>query len=278
MAGVPPVDPGSRRGPLYCGVDIGASATKVCLIDDDLDCVARVVRHSGVDYASTAQACLDEALTACGAGREALAWTISTGYGRDNVDFADGRHTEIHCHGVGCFHLVGRAMTVVDIGGQDNKIIHIDEGGSRRNFRMNRKCAAGTGAFVEEIAMRLGLSVADLDALAASTDASVTLGSFCTVFSKTEILAHLRQGAAVEQIVRGAFESVVTRIVEMDTFDGEVVLTGGVAAHNPTVARLLAARLGREVTVPDHPQFTGALGAAILARRACAENPEDPDA
>jgi predicted CoA-substrate-specific enzyme activase len=264
-----------RAQRLYCGVDIGASATKLVLIDESLDCVARAVRHSGVDYAATAQACLDEALAECGQGT--LVNTISTGYGRDNVEFADKRHTEIHCHAVGCYHLIQRPMTVVDIGGQDNKIIHIGEGGQRKNFKMNRKCAAGTGAFVEEIAMRLGLGVEDLDSLAASTDTSVRLGSFCTVFSKTEILAHLRQGAAVEQIVRGAFESVVTRIVEMDTFDGEIVLTGGVAAHNPTIARLLSTRLGREVTVPPYPQFTGALGAAVLAHRAY-DNPEDQDA
>ena len=265
---------GSRAGTadqptgLYCGVDIGASATKVVLVDGNLEWMARTVQHSGVDYAATAVACLDEALDQCGAQRDDVLHTISTGYGRDNVGFSDNRHTEIHCHGVGCYHLVGRSMTVVDIGGQDNKIIHIDEGGRRHSFRMNRKCAAGTGAFVEEIAMRLGLGVEDLDPLAATTDASVHLGSFCTVFTKTEILTHLRQGAAVEHIVRGAFESVVTRIVEMDTFDGEIVLTGGVAAHNPTIAELLSARLDREVIVPPHPQFTGALGAAILARRA----------
>ena len=267
---------GTDRGQrLFCGVDIGASATKLVLIDDTLDCVARAVRHSGVDYAATAQACLDEALGQCSSGT--LVKTISTGYGRDNVAFAEKRHTEIHCHAVGCYHLIQRPMTVVDIGGQDNKIIHIAEGGQRKNFKMNRKCAAGTGAFVEEIAMRLGLGVEDLDLLAASTDTSVRLGSFCTVFSKTEILAHLRQGAAVEQIVRGAFESVVTRIVEMDTFDGEIVLTGGVAAHNPTIAKLLSTRLGREVTVPPYPQFTGALGAAVLAHRT-QDDPEDNNA
>ncbi len=254
--------------PLYCGVDIGASATKVVLVDENGECSARAVRHSGVDYGATAELCLKEALTECGRTKDAVAYTISTGYGRENVAFSNHRHTEIHCHGVGCHHLVPRAITIVDIGGQDNKIIHIDEQGQRIDFKMNRKCAAGTGAFVEEIALRLGLSIDDLDDLAASTDTPVQLGSFCTVFSKTEILAHLRQGVAVEQIVRGAFESVVTRIVEMDTFLGEVVLTGGVAAHNPTIADLLSRRLGRPVTVPDHPQFTGALGAAILARRA----------
>lgn len=265
-----------RTARLYCGVDIGASATKLVVIDDDLECVARAVRHSGVDYAATARLCLEEALGQAGSAA-APVHTISTGYGRDNVAFADKRHTEIHCHAVGCYHLIQRPMTVVDIGGQDNKIIHIGEGGQRKNFKMNRKCAAGTGAFVEEIALRLGLGVEDLDLLASSTDTSVRLGSFCTVFSKTEILAHLRQGAAVEQIVRGAFESVVTRIVEMDTFDGEIVLTGGVVAHNPTIAKLLSTRLGREVTVPPYPQFTGALGAAVLAQRAHA-HPEVQDA
>ncbi|RKZ15472.1 ATPase [bacterium] len=284
MAGSPPAGHEPARGKLFCGIDIGASATKLVLIDDRLQDVARSVRHSGVDYAATAQSCLDDALEQCGGGDDGddsddsvVADTISTGYGRDNVEFASKQHTEIHCHAVGCYHLIQKPMTVIDIGGQDNKIIHIGEGGQRKNFRMNRKCAAGTGAFVEEIALRLGLGVGDLDQLAASTDDSVTLGSFCTVFSKTEILAHLRQGAAVEQIVRGAFESVVTRIVEMDTFDGEIVFTGGVAAHNPTIARLLSARLGREVTVPPHPQFTGALGAAILAHRAH-QHPEDQDA
>ena len=168
---------------------------------------------------------------------------------------------------MGCYHHFPARITVVDIGGQDNKVIHLDADGKRIDFKMNRKCAAGTGAFIEEIALRLDLEVAEMDALAASTEEAVNLSSFCTVFAKTEILSHLRQGVPVADIVRGAFRSVVNRVVEMDPLAGEVVLTGGVVAHNPTLARLFAERLGRKVLVPPEAQFTGALGAAILASR-----------
>ena len=116
--------------------------------------------------------------------------------------------------------------------------------------------------------MRLGIEVGAMDGLARRAVQAVRLSSFCTVFAKTEILAHLRRGAPVEGIVRGAFQSVIQRVLEMDPLDGQVVLTGGVVAHNPTVAELLAERLGRPVQVPPFPQFTGALGAALAAARA----------
>jgi len=249
----------------FCGVDIGASATKLVLLDGDGKVLARALHQSGVDYAATAAACLAEAVGAAGLdGAPAL--TVATGYGRENVDFAADTRTEIHCHGTGCYHEVGRRISIIDIGGQDNKIIHMDDAGRRREFKMNRKCAAGTGAFIEEIALRLGLTVEQLDPLAAAAAEPVRLGSFCTVFTKTEILSHLRRGAAVESIVRGAFISVVDRIMEMDPLEGEVVATGGVIAHNPTIVEIISERLGREVIVPEAPQFTGALGAALTAR------------
>jgi predicted CoA-substrate-specific enzyme activase len=250
----------------YCGVDIGASATKLVLLDAETGVLARAMRHSGVDYRGTARECLAEALNTAGLSGEP-AGTVSTGYGRKNVDFAGETRTEIHCHGAGCFHHAKRAVSIVDIGGQDNKVIHLDDEGKRREFKMNRKCAAGTGAFIEEIAMRLNLDVAELDTLAGSTEEPVRLGSFCTVFAKTEILSHLRQGSPVEGIVRGAFVSVVDRIVEMDPLDGMVMATGGVVAHNPVIVDILASRLGRDVIVPEAPQFTGALGAALTARK-----------
>jgi len=255
----------SRAGDQYCcGVDIGASATKLVLLGAQRRILARAVLPSGVDYADTARQCLSEAKAAAGLSIDP-AMTVSTGYGRSNVDFASEMRTEIHCHGAGCFHQAQKAVTVVDIGGQDNKVIHLDDEGRRREFRMNRKCAAGTGAFIEEIALRLNLTVDQLDALAGSTEEPVRLGSFCTVFAKTEILSHLRNGAAVEGIVRGAFISVVDRIVEMDPLDGMVMATGGVVAHNPVIVEILAARLERDVVVPEAPQFTGAFGAALTA-------------
>lgn len=249
---------------IFCGVDVGASATKLVLVDGDGRVLARALEPSGVDYAKTARRCLETALAEAGASRAPEA-AVATGYGRENVDFAAAARTEIHCHGLGCWHDLRRAITIVDIGGQDNKVIHLDEDGRRREFRMNRKCAAGTGAFIEEIALRLALPVGDLDALAAAAKETVSLGSFCTVFAKTEILACLRRGAPVEGIVRGAFESVVARIIEMDPLEGVVVATGGVVAHNPVIVGILAARLGRPVVTPVAPQFTGALGAALTA-------------
>ncbi len=250
---------------LYCGIDIGAAATKLVLLDAEGVLLGHAVQASGVDYEATANACLRTVLGELGADVSQVARTVSTGYGRRNVDFADAALTELHCHGVGCYHHFRRAISIVDIGGQDNKVIYIDADGQRIDFKMNRKCAAGTGSFIEEIALRLALPVEELEPLAASATASVKLSSFCTVFAKTEILAHLRQGAAVADIVRGAFESVVTRVLEMDPLKGEVVLTGGVVAHNPTVAEILAARLEREVLIPPQPQLTGALGAALTA-------------
>ena len=256
------MDPASA---LYCGVDVGASATKLVLIDAKRDVLANVVRLSGVDYAATARACLSEGLKQLDAGATDVVRTVSTGYGRHNVDFRDASLTEIHCHGVGCYHHFPRAMTIIDIGGQDNKVIRLEASGQRVDFKMNRKCAAGTGAFLEEMALRLGIAASEMNGLAASAEEAVRLNSFCTVFAKTEILAHLRRGVDVASLVKGAFLSVINRVTEMDLLQGEVVISGGVVAHNPVIAEILAQQLGKPVLVPPHAQFAGALGAALTA-------------
>lgn len=256
-----------ESGRWWCGVDVGSSATKLVLVDRELQVRAKAVKPSGVDYAATADACLSEALAQVGATRPNVVRTVSTGHGRRNVTFSDDSRTEIHCHGIGGYHRVPRAITVVDIGGQDNKVIRLDEHGNRIDFRMNRKCSAGTGSFIEEVAHRLAIDVGSMDAFARSTNRTVRLSSFCTVFAKTEILAHLRQGVPVAEIVRGAFQSVVQRVIEMDPLEGEVVLTGGVVAHNPTLADMLSEHLARRASIAPDPQFVGALGAALLATR-----------
>jgi len=157
-------------------------------------------------------------------------------------------------------------MTVVDIGAQDSKVIHLDDRGRRIGFKMNRKCAAGTGAFLEEIAHRLGLGVEQLNTLAEQATRQLTLGSFCTVFAATEILEKIRAGERVENIVQGAFRSVVKRIQEMESVSGMLVVTGGVAAYNPLLVRLLGEAFGVEAHTPPEPQLAGALGAALFAR------------
>jgi predicted CoA-substrate-specific enzyme activase len=249
----------------FCGIDIGASAAKLVIVDGHRRAVARSVRRSGVDYAETARRCLDEALAAAGIAPEQIRASLSTGYGRDNVAWANGRMTEIACHGRGAhFHFPER-ITVIDIGAQDSKVIHLDEAGRRIGFKMNRKCAAGTGTFLEEIALRLDLPLSTLNVLAERSTQEVALGSFCTVFAATEVLARIRAGVKVEDIVKGAFRSVVKRIVEMDVPDGRLVMTGGVVAHNAYLAVLAAESFGKPVSVAPDAQFIGAFGAALFA-------------
>ncbi len=251
--------------PCYCGIDIGASSAKLVLIDAEGRKLAHAVRHSGVDYAHTAELCLNEALAGAGLERSAMCAAISTGYGRDNVPWAQDTMTEIACHGRGAYAHFPGAISVIDIGDQDSKMIHLDAEGRRLGFKMNRKCAAGTGAFLEEIAHRLGLDASELNELAERSTEQVTLGSFCTVFAATEILEKIRAGKHVEDIVRGAFSSVVKRIVEMDYPQGQLVMTGGVVAYNPLLTRLMGEAFGQPVHVPAEPQLVGALGAALFA-------------
>ena len=194
--------------------------------------------------------------------------SLATGYGRDNVPWANGTRSEIACHGRGAYFHFRKAITVIDIGAQDNKVIHLDDAGRCLRFKMNRKCAAGTGSFLEEIAYRLDLPLGDLNGLAARSDGEVVLGSFCTVFAATEVLARIRAGEPVEAIVKGAFRSVAKRVLEMDAVDGSLVLTGGVVAHNPLLAEMIGQTLGTAAHVPQDAQFVGAFGAALLAMKA----------
>lgn len=250
---------------LYVGADVGASRTKVTVIDSSKSVLGQHVARSGVDFAETADLCLAAALSEAKADKSDIAAAVSTGYGRKNVRFADATRTEIGCHAAGCFHYFPTAITIIDIGGQDNKIIKLDETGRRLGFKMNRKCAAGTGAFLEEMAPRLHIPLEAMDELARQSTDMVKLGSYCTVFSGTEVLENIRNGKKVPDIVKGLFFSVIKRVTEMDSFTQIVVMTGGVVAHNRYLAVMAEELLGVEIKIPNHPQFTGAVGAALFA-------------
>lgn len=257
----------------YCGIDIGASTAKLVVINPECQVVAKTIGSSGIDYAKTAEQLLDDLCDSESLDRSQIVRSLSTGYGRDNVPWADGKMTEIACHGKGAYFHFQKRMTVIDIGAQDSKIIHLDETGKRESFKMNRKCAAGTGSFIEEIAHRLALDVSELNALAETSTKDISLGSFCTVFAATEVLEKIRAGVDVADIVRGAFSSVVKRIVEMDRVDGMLVTTGGVVAHNPFLAKLIGQSFGTEAHIAPDAQYTGAFGAALFA----AEQDRKPD-
>jgi predicted CoA-substrate-specific enzyme activase len=252
----------------FAGIDVGTTTTKAVIINADNKVLGCFVRRSGADLASVATVAFEEAITQVGIARDTVQAIVATGYGRKSVTFAHDTKTEIACHGRGCYHHFPEAITVVDIGGQDSKIIKLDAQGKRVGFKMNRKCAAGTGAFLEEIAHKLDIPIGNFNSLAQAASKTAQIGSYCTVFTATEVLDRIRAGEKVDDIVRGLFDSVAKRILEMDTLAGRVIMTGGVVAFNGIVADLLSARAGTNVEIAPHPQEMGAFGAALYAREA----------
>ncbi|MEZ4655452.1 MAG: acyl-CoA dehydratase activase [Candidatus Eisenbacteria bacterium] len=263
------------RGPTkhFVGIDSGSWTTKAVVIDETGTVLGSAVVQSAADLTGASARALEQAASRAGvAFDEATIW--ATGFGRASIEIASGSRTELDCHARGVRHYVRGALAVLDIGGQDAKVIKLDEQGHRVSHKMNRKCAAGTGSFLDEIALRLGVPVSDLGDLASGYREELELGSFCTVFTATELLGAIRQGKRPADLARAAYKSIVKRVLEMAQFDRPVVATGGVIAHHPMVVALLTEALGRDIVVPPHPQEMGAFGAALAARDAASESPQ----
>jgi predicted CoA-substrate-specific enzyme activase len=263
---------------LFGGVDVGASATKCVVIEDEDNILGHSVKKTTTNLGELARVGLNEAITSSGISKENLNYIVATGYGRENVNFADEMKTEISCHGKGGYHYfkhLQRDLAIVDIGGQDNKVIRLDKNGKMIHFKMNRKCAAGTGAFLEEIAHKLDLPLENLDGLARNATKDIELGSFCTVFTSTEILERIKEGETKENMIKGAFLSVAKRIMEMEILQGIAVVTGGVIAFNPLIGEILEKQLNVDVHIPPNPQLIGAFGAALIAKEHFLENASD---
>lgn len=226
------------------------------------------VRRSGASLLESAEEALAEALKEARLRADEVVMVVATGFGRRSVSFAQETKTEISCHAKGCHYYYPEEITVIDIGGQDNKVVKLDASGRKTSFKMNRKCAAGTGAFLEEMAYKLDIPMSELEGLARKSTEGTELGSFCTVFTATEVLDRIRGGERIESIVRGLFNSVAKRILEMEMLSGRVVMTGGVVAYNPIVAEMISERAGIEVEIAPHPQEMGAFGAALFAAEA----------
>ncbi len=250
---------------LTAGIDVGSCSTKGVLLRDGKDVIAESSAPSSPGFGPAAEQVFLDLLGKAGIGRETLSAVAATGYGRNNARFAGARKTEIACHAAGVHFRIPGPLTVVDIGGQDNKVISVGADGGVLDFNMNRKCAAGTGAFLEEICRRLSIPLSEMDSLARSAEEDLKLGSFCTVFASTEMLKLMREGRSKATIVRASFRSVASRVAEMGNLTGRVVLSGGVAAHNPVIAGLLAEETGAKVEICPSASYAGALGAAVLA-------------
>ena len=255
----------TQRPAVFVGIDVGASRTKTAVLDENRNLIGHCVLKSGTDFTIASNNCLETSLEMAGVSYGDIVRAASTGYGRKNVSVADFNRTEISCHGKGCYYYFPEALTIIDIGGQDNKIIKLDKTGRRVSFKMNRKCAAGTGAFLEEMSPRLDIPLEEMNQLATLSKSMVELGSFCTVFSATEVLEKIRAGKKVADIVKGLFYSVVKRVLEMDSLTEKIVMTGGVVAHNRYIVDMVAEITKKPIFVPKFPQLTGAIGAALYA-------------
>jgi len=251
------------------GIDAGSRAIKIVFVDPtSLRVLSSGVMQQGVNSDELAMQLLERVLVESGMSREDIGCVVATGYARNTVSAADTTITEITCHACGVHHLMPEVRTVIEIGGQDSKFLHLDPTGAVRDFAMNDRCAAGTGRFLEVVADRLGVRLEDLGRMSAQSSRPAVISSMCIVFAETEIIGLLSAGAAPEDIVAGVQNSIATRVATMAgrNVSPPVAFTGGVALV-PGMSRALEAAIGQGVSIAPEPQLTGALGAAILACR-----------
>ena len=244
------------------GIDIGSTASKVCILTEGADPVFEVL-PTGWNSKITARNILSDLEKKIGDISNAK--VVATGYGRISVEYADRIVTEISCHGKGGYTLIGKDCSIIDIGGQDTKFIDV-KNGKAVDFLMNDKCAAGTGKFIEVMANRLGLTIDELFELAKVGD-PIPISSLCTVFAESEVINYMGEGRKKEDLAAGVVDSValkVTTLVQRKTLADTVILTGGLSA-NEFFAGRLSAKLGREVLPMKDGRYAGAYGAALFA-------------
>lgn len=249
------------------GIDIGSVAAKAVIFDPRMRTVLGcAVLPTGWNAREAGEKALDAACA--DAGGVSPSRIVGTGYGRISLPCADKVVTEITCHALGAAHLFPRTGVVLDIGGQDSKVIATEADGSVRDFMMNDKCAAGTGRFLQVLSGILGMSLDELgEAAGRGTPASIS--SMCAVFAETEIIGLLAQGTRPDDIAAGVFRSIARRtsgLAARIPLSGECTFTGGLAV-SPSFGRLLSEELGLPVNIPEQPQIVGALGAALVAAR-----------
>lgn len=247
------------------GIDVGSTSTKAVLLDGEK--MFFQVKPTGWSPRQAGEECFLELLNQAGYQAGQVKRIVATGYGRVALNFAQKVVTEITCHARGAAYLVPGADMVIDIGGQDSKVIKIDQAGKVLDFAMNDKCAAGTGRFLQVMATALGVDVSQLAEISQGQK-PVSINNMCTVFAESEVIGLLAQGVEKGPIVAGIHASIARRLAAMASRLGlgeKIAFTGGVAL-NEGVRVSLEQEIGREVVVPRECQFVGALGAALIAR------------
>ena len=253
----------------YMGVDVGSLSTDVVVINESGDVLGSAIIMTGANSSRAAEKAMEEAIGKAGIGLDQVARIVGTGYGRVAVPSVSKTVTEISCHAVGAHHLFPDCRTVIDIGGQDSKVIRLGPGARVINFTMNDKCAAGTGRFLEVMADKMEITLEDLGRLSLTATGEVAISSVCTVFAETEIVSLVARNHPLEEIVKGLTRSVVNRVMSMVGslgMEGPYTMSGGVA-KNPGVVALFKEALGESPAVANDPQLVGALGAALIAQK-----------
>ena len=248
------------------GIDVGSTASKCVIMKDGTEIAAKSLVPVGTGTSGPARA-IAEVLDNAGMTREQMDFVLATGYGRNSLDgLADMQMSELSCHAKGAAYLFPDVRTVVDIGGQDVKVIEI-ENGQMRNFVMNDKCAAGTGRFLDVMARVLEVRVEDLGDLGDQSTKEIGISSTCTVFAESEVISQLAVGTDKCDIIAGIHRSVAGRVSGLCNRVGvrdRVVMTGGVA-QNHGIVKALENQLGHEISTSPLTQYNGALGAALFA-------------
>jgi (R)-2-hydroxyacyl-CoA dehydratese activating ATPase len=254
---------------IHVGIDAGSRATKVVLFDPEQGrIVGTGIADQGVEQRRLAAELLERVCGEAHVDRAAVGPIVATGYGRTAVRFADTTITEITCHARGVHHLLPETRTIIEIGGQDSKCISLEDRGLVRDFAMNDRCAAGSGRFLEVVASRLEVDLSTLGELSRDSRQPALISSTCVVFAETEIIGLLAEGLAAVDIAAGVQNAIAQRVVGLAgrSVTPPVCFTGGVALQSGMV-RALETALACAVTVSPLPQYTGALGAALLAGR-----------
>ncbi len=249
------------------GIDVGSTTAKIVAIDESGQIIWYLVEQTEPLIEKQVQKLLGEATKFDSSATSAPLG--ATGYGRKLVNQADHHVTEIKCHALGAFRDMGHGGTLIDIGGQDSKVITIDTKGGVTNFVMNDKCAAGTGRFLENTAARLRIPIEEMGKIALSTTKEVPISSTCVVFAESEIISLIAHGTPIDQIVRGVHYSLIARVTSLVRSCGPpscAILSGGVA-RNPAISALLEEKLSIEIGLPRLPQLMGAYGAALVAMK-----------
>jgi predicted CoA-substrate-specific enzyme activase len=250
------------------GIDVGSITTKAAVMKDGELLSTRIISTS-YNARNAGRKVFDALLSDLQLQIKQIDRIIATGYGRNSVDFANKAITEITCHAAGALFLNPDVRSVIDIGGQDSKAIVIDANGNVQDFAMNDKCAAGTGRFLEVMARALEVDLDDFGRISLKAQKPATISSLCTVFAESEVISLISQGEQRENIISGIHESIGSRVVAMGKRVGmtpPIMMTGGVA-KNIGVVKALEKKLGSTIKVSPNAQFTGAIGAALIASR-----------